>query len=132
LRAVPTAKPQMVFTLPFQTFWAWLRAHPNCILRAGTPEAVLFDDDEFHWHFDSDPDDGAYLVQLIAGKKLVGELAVAPADVTYVQAEPGENDEFRFELVTESADTRVSAYHFVLSHGYEDEEPGAQPKRYTH
>ena len=32
-------------------FWNWLAAHPNCILRAGTPEAVLYDDEEFHWHF---------------------------------------------------------------------------------
>ncbi|HKA88945.1 MAG TPA: hypothetical protein VKE22_14850 [Haliangiales bacterium] len=129
---MPTAKPQVVFTLPFQTFWSWLRAHPNCILRAGTPEVVLFDDDDFHWHLDTDPEDGAYLVQVIAGKKLVGELAVTPAEITYVQAEPGENDEFRFELVTESADTRLAAYHFVMSHGYDEEDEPSGQKRYTH
>jgi len=32
-------------TLSFQAFWTWLQAHPNCILRAGTPEVVLYDDD---------------------------------------------------------------------------------------
>ena len=32
------------FTLPFEKFWNWLVTHPNCILRAGTPEAVLYDD----------------------------------------------------------------------------------------
>ena len=29
-------------TLSFTTFWEWLKAHPNCILRAGTREAVVF------------------------------------------------------------------------------------------
>jgi hypothetical protein len=131
LRAVPTAKTPLVFTLPLTQFWTWLRAHPNCILRAGTPETVLFDDEECHWHFDVDPEDGAYLVQVIRGKKIVGELAVTPAEVSYVQAEPGENHEDRFELVSENADARVPAYHFVLSHGYDEEEPASQ-KRYTH
>ena len=38
-------------TLPFDTFWNWLMLHPNCILRAGTADAVIFDDDDLHWHF---------------------------------------------------------------------------------
>src|ERR671935_111677 len=29
-------------TLSFGAFWTWLQAHPNCILRAGTPEVVLY------------------------------------------------------------------------------------------
>ena len=34
-------------TLTFDKFWTWIQAHPNCILRAGTPESVIFDDDDF-------------------------------------------------------------------------------------
>ena len=28
----------------------WLMGHPNCILRAGTPDTILFDDEDFYWH----------------------------------------------------------------------------------
>jgi len=36
-------------TLSFDKFWAWLAGHANCIVRAGTPEVVLLDHDDFHW-----------------------------------------------------------------------------------
>jgi hypothetical protein len=122
----PTLTP---LTLTFAKFWAWIQVHPNCILRAGTPEAVLYDDDTFHWHF-SVEEDGTYLVQVIQGKKLLGELAITPADITYVHGEPGEGEEFRFELVSETEANRLAAYHFVLSHGFEDQDES--PKRFTH
>jgi hypothetical protein len=120
----------VAYTLPFTKFWTWIQAHPNCIVRAGTPEVVLFDDDDLHWHFGHE-DDGTLLVQLIRGKKLFGELAIAPADVTYVQVEPGDGDEFRFELLGEGESSGVGGYHFVLSHGY-DEEDAAEGRRFTH
>jgi hypothetical protein len=118
------------FTLPFEKFWTWIQAHPNCILRAGTPEVALFDDDDFHWHFTSE-DDGTQVVQVIRGKKLLGEIAITPGEVSYVQAEPGEGEEFRFDLVTEGDQDRVVAYHFVLSHGYDDGDVD-EGKRFTH
>lgn len=124
-----STQTSVAFTLPFSKFWTWLQGHPNCILRAGTPEAVLFDDDDLHWHF-SREDDGTLIVQLMRGKKLYGELAVTPADVTYVQVEPGEGEEFRFDLLGD-ADSAVAAYHFVLSHGY-DEEESSEGRRFTH
>ena len=37
-------------TLSFDEFWEWLMGHPNCILRAGTPGTILFDDEDFYWH----------------------------------------------------------------------------------
>ena len=61
-------------TLSFENFWAWLQAHSNCVLRAGTPEVVLFDHDDYHWHMSAE-DEGVLLVQLIRGKELVGEFA---------------------------------------------------------
>src|SRR5207249_10511232 len=76
-------------TLSFQAFWTWLQAHPNCILRAGTPEVVLYDDDDLHWHFAVEGDD-TRVVQLIRGKTLVGESVVAPGDIAYVQGVAGE------------------------------------------
>jgi hypothetical protein len=41
-------------TFSFETFWQWLMRHPNCILRAGSPDAVLYDDEDLHWHFAAD------------------------------------------------------------------------------
>jgi len=108
-------------TLPFDTFWGWVQAHPNCIIRAGTPESVLYDDDDLHWHFTVEGTD-TFLVQLQRGKKLVGEIVVLPADVAYVQGVSGEEDEYVFELISETQADRMAAYHFVLSHGYDAHE----------
>ncbi len=110
------------FTLPFETFWNWVVTHPNCILRAGTPEAVLYDDDDLHWHFAGE---GAttLLVQVLRGKRLIGELLMEPEQVTYVQGVQGQREEEHvFELIVESEKDRVVAYFFVLAHGYESEE----------
>ncbi len=109
------------FTLPFETFWNWVVTHPNCILRAGTPEAVLYDDDDLHWHFASEGET-TLLVQVLRGKRLIGELLMEPEPVTYVQGVQGQREgEHVFELIVESEKDRVVAYFFVLAHGYEDE-----------
>lgn len=114
------------FTVPFDRFWAWLVTHPNCILRAGTPEAVLFDDEDLHWSFMVE-DEHTLLVQVLRGKRLVGELAIDPEQVAYVEAVPSEQpDEFVFEAISETESDRFAAWVFVLVHGWEDEgEPGA-------
>ncbi|HYV56917.1 MAG TPA: hypothetical protein VE911_05195 [Candidatus Nitrosopolaris sp.] len=111
-------------TLSFSSFWTWLQAHPNCILRAGTPEMVVYDADDLHWHFASEGDD-TVIVQVIRGKNLASEMVVAPNDITYVQGVAGEvEDEFVFELITETDRDRIAAYHFVLSHGYDAQDAG--------
>ena len=107
-------------TLPFETFWNWLLLHPNCILKAGTADAVLFDDDDLHWHFAADG--GLFFVQVIRGKRLLGEVVVDTERLAYVQALGEEPEgEFLFELVSESESERTAAYFFVLSHAYDDE-----------
>ncbi len=108
------------FTLPFDRFWAWLVTHPACILRAGTPEAVLFDDDDLHWHFAAE-DERTLLVQVLHGKRLVGELVVDPEQIAYVEAVPSEqSDEFVFEAISETENDRFAAWIFVLVHGWEE------------
>jgi len=112
-------------TLPFEAFWTWLQAHPNCIIRAGTPEAVLYDDEDLHWHFTVEGSE-TLVVQVLRGKRLVGELLIGPADVAYVQAVAGDEDEYVFELITESETDRIAAHYFVLSHAYEPQDhPGS-------
>jgi hypothetical protein len=117
-------------TLPFDTFWSWLLLHPNCILRAGTTDAVLFDDEDLHWHFAAD---GALLfVQVIRGKRLLGEIVVETERIAFVQALGEEREgEFLFELTSESESERSAAYFFVLSHGY-DAEDSRGPEHAVH
>lgn len=112
-------------TLPFETFWSWLVTHPNCVLRAGTPETILYDDEDLHWHFAAE---GAQtlLIQVIRGKRLMGEILLEPEHVAYVEGTAGDReDEYVFELVTETESDRVASYFFVLTHGYDGEQ--AQP-----
>ncbi len=117
-------------TLPFDTFWSYLQAHPNCIVQAGTPEASLHDDEDFHWHFTAEPD-GTLVVEVIRGKKLVGDLAISPTLVAYVQVESGEHEEFRFDCIGEGDRERVIHAFFVMSHAYEGD-PGPTSDRWTH
>jgi hypothetical protein len=113
----------MPSTLAFDVFWNWLTAHHGCILSAGTPEAVIYDDDDLHWAFGVE-DDGALIVQVLHGKRVVGELFLDSEQVAYVEWGAGERDgEFAFDLISESESDRLSAYHFVLAHGYEEHEP---------
>ena len=103
-------------TLSFDKFWTWLAGHANCILRAGTPEVVLLDHEDFHWTLITE-DDHTLVVQLARAKDLVGELLVFPAEIAYVQVEPSEHEgEYLFECVTETTDAREVMYHFVIAH----------------
>lgn len=122
-------EPTGVTTLAFDQFWRWLQAHANCILRAGTPEAVLFDDDDLHWHFTRE--EQSLIVQVVRGKQVLGEILLHPADASYVEAHPGEGDEFLFEVISDTEAARVAAWFFVLSHGYDAAE-AVKPGRWVH
>lgn len=117
-------------TLPFEKFWGWLSAHPNCILRAGTPDVLLFDQEDFHWHLAVEGP-GTHIVQLARGKALIGEIVLFVDDIAYVHCEMSDHDEFICECIIESETRRDVAYHFVMIHGYEEtESPGR--RRWTH
>ncbi len=110
-------------TLALDDFWHWLVLHPNCILRAGTQDALVYDDEDLHWHFSSEGPE-TFLVQVLRGKRILGEILIAREHVAYVQAMAGDQEgEFVFELIAENEAERVAAYFFVLSHGYDAEEP---------
>jgi hypothetical protein len=109
-------------TMSFETFWEWVTAHPNCILRAGTRDAVVFDDDDFHWHFTSDGQ-ANLLVQVIRGKRLVGEILIPRQDIAFVQGVLGDQEgEVIFELVSGDESSQAALFFFVLTHGYEAQE----------
>ncbi|MFI2810543.1 MULTISPECIES: hypothetical protein [Microbulbifer] len=109
----------MQTTLPFDEFWAWLADHPNCILRAGTADSVVYDDDDYHWRF-SREDARTLLVQVVRGKRLVAELFIEPEHVNTVQVSPGEKGEFNFDLLVEVQGQPQVAYYFVMTHGLEE------------
>ncbi|MFT3691589.1 MAG: hypothetical protein QM831_00500 [Kofleriaceae bacterium] len=117
-------------TLTFDKFWQWVTGHANCIVRAGTPETVLMDHDDFHWTLLSE-DDHTKVVQLARAKDLVGELLVFSAEIAYVQVEQTETDgEWLFELIIENEKTREVAYHFVMAHEYDEEH--RREEKYMH
>lgn len=121
----PTAPELHATTLSFERFWSWLVGHPNCIVRAGTPDAILYDDDDLHWHFGSESPE-LRVVQLIRGKRLMGELLVQPDLVAYVQSYEGDHEEeFVFELVAENERERSAVYFFVLAHDFDEPGPTA-------
>jgi len=117
-------------TLPFERFWTWLQAHANCILRAGTPDAMLFDHDDYHWHLAAE-EEGSLIVQLVRGKELVGEIVVMASEIAYVQCELTDNEEYVFECIVETEAARDVAYYFVMAHGFDETEPSSV-RRWTH
>ena len=117
--------------LSFDQFWRWVQRHPNCILRAATPEVVVYDDEDLHWHFDRG-DAGLVLVEVIRGKRLLADIAIQSTDVELVQSGPGEENEVVFDLFLRGAEGDPPAYTFVMSHGYEGEEGASGSGRWIH
>lgn len=118
-------------TYTLEAFWAWLMRHPNCILRAGTAEAALYDDDDFHWHFASEGT--AVYVQVIRGKHLIGEVGIDTERISYVQYVGEETEgEHMFELVVEDEARSAASHFFVLSHGLDDEDEASAQERAVH
>ncbi len=108
-------------TVTFEDFWDWLTMHPNCILRAGNATAVIYDDEDYHWHFAQDPE-GGWLTQVRRGKRLVGELMISPDEIAFVQGSlPDREGEFLFELFGRGAEASLPIAFFVMAHGLETE-----------
>ncbi len=118
-------------TYSFEVFWSWLTRHPNCILRAGTAQAALYDDDDFHWHFASEGT--AVYLQVIRGKHLIGEIGIDTERISYVQY-VGEDpeSEHMFELVVENETEGAPSHFFVLSHGLEEDDEIPAHERAVH
>jgi hypothetical protein len=115
-------------TLTFEEFWPWVQTHPNCIYRVANPDVALFDDEDFHWHFGVESDD-SYLVQVIRGKRFVGEVIIRPAEVFVVRMSASDNgEEHYFDLMDEANRLLLQV---TMSHAYEEVDPSS-PGRLTH
>jgi len=121
---------QLNQSLMIDEFWAWLTAHYNCILRAGGPGFVVFDQPDIHWHLGVDPD-GIMFVQLIKGKESTMEFFLNPGDVLYVQSSPEEDDQTLFECIGGSNGQPEPLCHFLTAHPYDDEQAPAS-RAWTH
>ena len=117
-----TSSTSQTAPLTFERFWRWISEHPNCVVRAGTGEATLFDFDDYHWEF-HDEEDGQAVVGLIRGKNLVGELLLEKSQVLFVQASPDveapQAGHWLFEVIGGNKDEPFGVAWFVVSHGME-------------
>ena len=108
--------------LTFERFWRWVSDHPNCVIRAGTGEATLFDFDDYHWDF-HDEDEGHAVVGLVRGKNLVGELVIDKSQVLFVQASPDveapQAGHWLFEVIGGDKAEPFGIAWFVVSHAIE-------------
>jgi hypothetical protein len=110
-------------TLSLDSFWGWLLDHPNCLVRAGSADAVLYDDEDLHWWLGKDGN--LLIAQSIRGKRLAGELIIDPERVSYVENVGEQREgEHAFELITETETERFASFFFVLTHGFETEGEG--------
>ena len=117
----PRAPELQSATLPFDEFWNWIFGHPNCILRAGTGQVVVYDAENLHWQFFTEK--GYHYAQLLQGKRLLSEIVIDPETVSYVEVNDGDREEETFfEMIFEREDERGTAYFFVLTHGFHEEE----------
>lgn len=116
-------------TLSLQDFWPWLADHCNCILRAGTPDSILYDDDDFFWRFTHE-NPNTLLVQVVKGKRLVGEVFIESDLVSSVRITPGEKEEVIFDLMAEAEGEEQVLYYFVMTHGYDVHEPSLPVARH--
>lgn len=109
-------------TLPFERFWDWVQDHTNCLLSVGTEESWLYDNDSLHWVLFSE-DNGSPVVQLILGKRLVGEMVLDTTDLMHVQvmADPENTEEgyFLFKVLGGARSAPRVRYTFQLTHGLE-------------
>jgi hypothetical protein len=116
-------------TLSLQDFWPWLEDHCNCILRAGTPDSILYDHDDFFWRFTHE-NPSTLLVQLVKGKRLVGEVFIEPDMVSSVRITAGDKEEVIFDLMAEADGEEQVLYYFVMAHGYDVHEPPSTATRH--
>jgi hypothetical protein len=108
--------------LAVEQFWHWLAMHYNCILRAGSDDCVIYDQNYLHWHLLED-EDGLWVVQIIRGKEVITELVIDRTQVLYVEVAEQEEEQVLFELMG-SVDGEVRCfYHFLMAHGVESEPP---------
>jgi hypothetical protein len=109
-------------TLEFDRFWRWLKRHPNCLVRVGTPDCYLYDQEDLHWRLDEE-EDRTPVVQLMRAKQILGEVVLDVRDVLYVQVMPdpdGEAGQILYEVVAGGSGEPAPAYHFVMVHGPDD------------
>jgi len=87
------------------------------------------DHDDFHWDVVSE-DEETQVVQLMRAKDLIGEVIVLASEIAYVQCVPDSTDEQLFECIVETPHSTEVLYHFLLSHGFDEESSSAE--RWTH
>ena len=91
------------------------------MLRVGSADVVLMDNELLHWDF-FDEEDRA-VVQAILGKGLVGEVIIERGEILFVQASPDleqpGSQAWNFELIGGTKGENYPLFSFLLTHGME-------------
>jgi hypothetical protein len=105
-------------TQTLERFWRWLKDHADCILRANTATAYLYDQEDLHWNL-VEEEDGKRVIQLKRGKQFIGELVLDPAEALFVQSAPdtSQPDHFVFDVIGGSRDDADPVLTLILAHG---------------
>ena len=99
-RAMSSSAKSTAAPLTFEAFWRWLQDHRNCVLRVGTSDVMLMDNELLHWDF-FEEEDGTAVVQ-------------ASPDLE----QPG-SQAWNFELIGGSREENYPLFSFLVTHGME-------------
>lgn len=107
-------------SLPFSTFWTWLKRHNNCVLRVGTPDIYICDHELFHWQFEEDAE-GNPDICLCFGKTRIAEMLIEARLIQFANLVPaGDPDNPEHVLVqiigAEPGDDPYILALFLMSH----------------
>lgn len=117
--------------LSLDQFWNWASLHYNCIIQVGNENCLAFDQPYIHWHLSRE--EGLLFVQMIRGKDLLTEFVIDPTTVVFVDSTPQQEDEqVLFDLVGNVDGEPYSIFHFLMAHGYDEEEQEASRRGWTH
>ena len=121
-RPMTSSSSKTAAPLTFEAFWRWLQDHRNCLLRVGSADVVLMDNELLHWDF-FEEDDGSTVVQAILGKSLVGEVIIERSDILFVQASPDleqpASQAWNFECIGGSREENYPLFSFLMTHSME-------------
>lgn len=117
-----TASSKTSGPLTFDAFWRWIQEHHNCLLRVGSNDVMLMDNELLHWDF-FEEEDGRAVVQAIVGKSLVGEVIIDRNEVLLVQASPDleqpGSQAWNFECMGGNGEDNFPLFSFLMTHGME-------------
>ena len=124
-------------SIPFGTFWSWLKRHTGCILRVGTPDIYVNDHELFHWMVDEDADNNPSIF-LFFGKALISEVLMEARDVhkfvhVFPAKDPENPEHCLFQILGGAEDEEpYPMVQLLMDHGIEEEPQAGLMRAFKH